>query len=196
VTTTKRAAAFDQGTVYRATPESVGPHIHSSMRTAMVRNDLTGTPYVLVTRVSDTEIAALLPPRTPTAWTLATNFVDSDIVTRFPEWRGWGLGSGNAVEVIDGRGEIEEFRTRVHDAVTKEGTERGWCSEADEWLTQLGLPPRGTPLTISITGSKRASNGVTADQIRRDLLRALTNAGFPGLVVVVHEAAAPVDVAF
>ena len=199
MTATTTARDMHAGIVYRATVESVQRALTTEpRRQACVRVDVDGQTYALVTRYDDDTIVAMFPPGNPDeCWALSSNFVTStrgNLSSHWPDWRGWGLDGGTEVEVIDDRGEIEEFRTRVHAAVSKEGRDRGWCSEADEWLLRLGLPQRGVVMNVSVTGSMRVSNGATAAAIQSRITRLL--ASERGLTVVVTQQPEQADVAF
>ncbi len=180
------AADLRMGVAYRATVASVQGALTTEVRRrACVRVDVEGQAYALVTRYGDDTIVAMFPPGTvDDAWDLSSNF-RGNLADHWPRWRGWGLETDTEVEVIDDRGEIEEFRARVHAAVSKEGRERGWCSEADEWLTNLGLPRRGVVMNVSVTGTVRVADGATTAQIQSRIARLLATER--GLTVVVTQ---------
>jgi len=49
--------------------------------------------------------------------------------------------------------ELEAFRDKVRTRVIEEADARGWCSEADDWLEDLGLEGRSRDFTVYVTAS-------------------------------------------
>lgn len=95
-----------------------------------------------------------------------------------PDDEEWTPVSTNGqVTVEQVQAELAAFKEQVRQAVIREGKRRNWCSEADTWLIDLGLPPRQVMHRVRATFQAvvefdvRTETSEEAEQYVRDRMR-------------------------